>query len=194
MKNKWFPERFSEINKDKFILKKAYQVVEEEFPLIQFYYSNPFSNSIYLQFALGKANGKIIKSISKKLDEKEQISIQTGTIPQPSFTKIRKLINSLNINSFGLNDEFSDGRDGYYAELTIRRRFHSTTFSWIQIYMPSDWEVLNNIVTVLLEADKSVTYETIYTIGAEIFLEENNSSTLFQNKKSMLLEFKETKI
>lgn len=193
MNNKWFPERYSEIAIDKFILKKAYQIIEEELPFLQFYYSPPFSNPIYLQIILQKDSLSLVKSTLQKINGKKKVNVEFGVLSNSLALQLNHAIESLKINNWGLKEASSDGRDGYFAELSIGRRFHSTTFSWSEVFMPSEWNVLTSLVQLLLEIDNSVVFEQTYCIEVETAMEDDNDSLIVPSKKSMLIEYSRTK-
>lgn len=193
MNNKWFPERYSEIAIDKFILKKAYQIVEEKLPFLQFFYCPAFSETIYLQIILQKESIRLVKSTLQEVGGKKQVKVEFGNLSGTLVSQLNQAIESLKVNTFGLEEEITDGRDGYLAELTLGKGFHSTTFSWSKVFMPNEWDVLTPLVKLLLEIDDSVAFEQDYFIEVETTMEEDNDSLIIPNKKSMLIEYTRTK-
>lgn len=196
MRNEWFPERFSELEKEKLILKSAYKQSIEGFIYIKFLYGHPFAKPFYLQMYASGNQLYISKStlMYKDLEkEKDYVLIEQGEIAGTLANQLLHLIKTASWPIFSTKENDVVWRDGEQAELCVGRGFHETTFSWWIGIDPVDWTDLDALAHKLLEIDKQALYNFCRKEYFELLVEESPKSLIDSKERSLLLTYKELK-
>lgn len=195
-RNTWFPERFSELAKEKLILKSAYKQYVEGFIYINFLYGHSFTKPFYLQMYASGNQLYISKSTLMYQDlekEKEYVLIEQAEIAGTLVNQLLHLIKTANWSIFSTKENDVVWRDGEQAELCVGRGFHETTFSWWLGIDPVDWTDLDVLAHKLLEIDKQAVYTFCSKEYFELLVEESTDSLIGSKERSLLLTYKEEK-
>jgi hypothetical protein len=196
MNNKaWFPERFSELAKQNFILKSAYKQRLEHAVYINFLYSPPFSNTFYLQMYYQGGQLHLSKSIIKDQDPKsEHVLIEQATLSGTLVNQLLRLIKKAAWPIFSTEENGVVWRDGVQAELCVGRGFHETNFSWWLGIDPVDWGDLDILAHKILEINKEAEYSVWKKEYFEILIEESSTSLTSPRERSLLLTYREVDV
>lgn len=196
-KNEWFPERFSELEKQKLILKSAYKQKVEHPVYLNFLYSPPFSSSFYLQMYYWGGQLHISKSTLKyqtSETEKEYVLIEEAIITGKLVNQLLHLIKSATWTIFSIEENEVVWRDGVQAELCVGRGFHETTFSWWLGIDPVDWTDLDVLAQKIVEIDKQAAYTICAKQYFEFLVEESRNSLTIPKERSLLLTYREERV
>jgi hypothetical protein len=190
--NEWFPERFSELAKEKLILKSAYKQIVEHAVYINFLYSPPFSSPYYLQMYYHAGQLYLSKSTLKS-QEQEYVLIEKAVIGGTLVNQLLHMIKSAAWNIFSTKENPVVWRDGVQAELCVGRGHHETTFSWWLGIDPEDWTALDRLAQKILEIDAKSDYAFSSKQYFELLIEEKSNSLVDSDSKerSLLLTYKE---
>ena len=189
--NEWFPEHFSELAKQNFILKNAYKQQSEHFLHINFLYSPPFTNTFYLQMYSNGNQLYISKSRMRDQElEKEHVLIERAELSGTLVNQLLHLIKKAAWPIFSIEENNVVWRDGVQAELSVGRGFHETTFSWWLGIDPVDWGDLDIIAQKILEINNKAEYRICRKEYFEILLEESSTSPMIPKERSLLLTYK----
>mgnify|MGYP000232878006 CR=1 FL=1 len=192
MNKNWFPERFSELAKENFILKSAYKQQSEHFIYIKFLYSPPFSKTFYLQMYSNGNQLSISKSTMRDQEsEKEYVLIEEAELSGTLVNQLLHLIKKAAWPIFSTEENNVVWRDGVQAELCVGRGFHESTFSWWLGIDPVDWGDLDAIAEKILEIDNKASYTVCSKQYFEILIEESLPSMVSSRERSLLLTYKE---
>lgn len=192
--NEWFPERFSELAKEKMILKSAYKQIIEHAVYINFLYSPPFSNPYYLQMYYHAGQLDISKSTLKSQElGKEYVLIEKAVISGTLVNQLLHLIKKADWSIFSTKENPVVWRDGVQAELCVGRGHHETTFSWWLGIDPEDWTALDRLAQKIVEIDTQADYIFSSKQHFELLVEEKRNSLVDSSSKerSFLLTYKE---
>lgn len=190
----WFPEKFSEIEQSKFILRNAYRETTERTISIHFFYSNPFVDAFYLQMYCFDQEWNVIKSTLKRsngTNKKDYILVEKGEVSSSTpFNQLLHLIKTTLPSIFPLNDNQLEWRDGEQVELSIENEINKTSFSWWLDLCPEDWSVLDKIAYKILEIEKNTVYKSKMKQHFDLIMEQTSQDLNSVQEKSLLLSYK----
>jgi len=187
MNKAWFPERFSEVEKIKFILKKANPIDTKDLPYLKLFYNASFSDAIYIQLYWEGASMNIVTSTLKSADN--SIRIEEGVIADEYVQQTILKVQSLDVKLLDIDYDDREGRDGGLIELAIGRKQNKTTLSWWNAATPAAWESLDVFVEEILSLEKGVDYKNCFVKKMELAIEVDE----WLGNKSLLLEYYKTK-
>lgn len=114
---------------------------------LEFYLQNPFQTPVLWQITWNQHNVTVYKStlLKNRITEKNssiwEISREEGCLNlQELLTIIQK------IQKIALPANFyceKAGRDGHFYRLTLGDSFTNITYKWYEVFVPDEWEILN---------------------------------------------------
>lgn len=114
---------------------------------LEFYLENPFQTPVLWQIAWNQHNVIVYKStllkntITEKNSSIWEISREEGGLNLQELLTIIQKIQKMTLPANFYCEK--TGRDGHFYRLTLGDNFTSITYKWYEVFVPDEWEILN---------------------------------------------------
>ena len=186
MHTNWFPDKYSEVTEQHFILNQCFQAFIPEAAYLHFFHDNPFSQPIRLQIDWTSPDARITKST---LLSEDRISLESGFLGLSNSTALFKAAQRLKVTLLDLKAPPVNARDGSIFEICIGRNESKLSFKWWEADTPTDWAQLDKLASLILKLEAEADYSKKTIL--EYSIEKEVKGSTFEGEKSMFISYKE---